>query len=291
MNNMKQDCKRIGYALWLVIFIQLGLGFLAGLFVYTGLSVNIALIVISIVSLVIGSIYLKNSCQLKQENLKSFQFPKKIIPLSFLIILGLNFYNGIGMSLLEEIFGIYTDTADVELSYNILENITLSISVLVVAPIFEELFFRGAILRILDRYNRFFAIFVSSFLFALMHQDITQFFFTFCLGMILAYLSLKYETMAINILIHFINNAWALLVTFLYFYGSDGLVTIVNGIMSLTMIMGAIFILITIIKKAKTIDLPSFPDELIHDTFCTIPMITFWIFCIISMISTMFFGI
>ncbi|MGM9947972.1 lysostaphin resistance A-like protein [Floccifex sp.] len=291
MNNMKQDCKRISYALWLVVLIQLGLGFLAGLFVYAGLSVNIALIIISIVSLVTGSIYLKKSCQLKQENLNSFEFPKKIIPISFLIILGLNLYNGMGMSLLEELFGIYTDTADVELSYNILENISLSISVLVVAPVFEELFFRGAILRILDRYNRFFAIFVSSFLFALMHQDITQFFFTFCLGMLLAYLSLKYETMTINILIHFINNAWALLITFLYFYGSDGLVTAINGIMSLAMITGALFILVIIFKKAKTIDLPIFPDELIRNTFCNIPMITFWIFCIISMISTMLFGI
>lgn len=240
MFEMKRDCKRIGYGLWLLIIIQLSAGFLIGFFAKSMTAINWLSILISIVSMVIAYIYLKKSCNLELK-CTNHPFSKKIYLYSFLFILAINLLNGIFLNVMENVFNIYTDTSDILLSDNIWQNIAIYISALIIAPIFEELLFRGAILRILDRYNRFFAIFTSSFLFALLHMDVTQFFFTFFLGFLMAYLSLKYDSMKINIGIHFLNNAWAVLITVIYYYGSYDMISIVDGMISLLMIAGCIY--------------------------------------------------
>ena len=191
---------------------------------------------------------------------------------------------------MENVFNIYTDTSDILLSDNVWQNIAIYISALIIAPIFEELLFRGAILRILDRYNRFFAIFTSSFLFALLHMDVTQFFFTFFLGFLMAYLSLKYDSMKINIGIHFLNNAWAVLITVIYYYGSYDMISIVDGMISLLMIAGCIYCVYKGKQFLNSLNIAPVSDDLIKYTFFNIPMILFWVLCIFSMISTMLFG-
>ena len=289
MFEMKRDCKRIGYGLWLLIIIQLSAGFLIGFFAKSMTAINWLSILISIVSMVIAYIYLKKSCNLELK-CTNHPFSKKIYLYSFLFILAINLLNGIFLNVMENVFNIYTDTSDILLSDNVWQNIAIYISALIIAPIFEELLFRGAILRILDRYNRFFAIFTSSFLFALLHMDVTQFFFTFFLGFLMAYLSLKYDSMKINIGIHFLNNAWAVLITVIYYYGSYDMISIVDGMISLLMIAGCIYCVYKGKQFLNSLNIASVSEDLIKYTFFNIPMILFWVLCIFSMISTMLFG-
>lgn len=56
------------------------------------------------------------------------------------------------------------------------------------APLYEEFFFRGIIFGYLRRFGKVFAIFLSTFLFGLLHINILQFLPAFLLGMLLAYI-------------------------------------------------------------------------------------------------------
>lgn len=72
-------------------------------------------------------------------------------------------------------------------------------------PISEEIIFRGAILRILEKQGRVFAIIVSAVLFGLFHGNILQGIFATCVGIVLGYVAMEYS-IKWAMLLHIINN-------------------------------------------------------------------------------------
>ncbi len=84
--------------------------------------------------------------------------------------------------------------------------------VAVVAPIVEELIFRGLILHGFRRnYNGFVAVIMSALLFALFHLNPWQFPATFLLGLLLGWIVLRTNSILLAILGHSINNLLVLL--------------------------------------------------------------------------------
>ena len=81
----------------------------------------------------------------------------------------------------------------------------------VIAPIMEELLFRGLILQTLKRYGNVFAILVTSLLFALLHGNLPQSVPVFALSMMICYVVLKSGSILPGIAIHFLNNAFAIM--------------------------------------------------------------------------------
>jgi membrane protease YdiL (CAAX protease family) len=81
---------------------------------------------------------------------------------------------------------------------------TLQIAIL--PAIFEELLFRKAMLKILSKYGNITSILITAFCFALMHQNLTQGVFAFLMGIVLAYITIKTETVIPAMIIHFLNN-------------------------------------------------------------------------------------
>lgn len=61
----------------------------------------------------------------------------------------------------------------------------------ILAPVFEEFFFRKLLIDRLRPHGEFLAILSSGFLFGLFHQNIGQYFYTFGVGILLAYLYLR----------------------------------------------------------------------------------------------------
>jgi len=81
------------------------------------------------------------------------------------------------------------------------------IKVVVIAPVFEEMLFRGIILYGLERnYKPWIAIFVSALLFALFHLNPWQFPATFLLGLVLALMRIRTKSFIPCILGHSIHN-------------------------------------------------------------------------------------
>lgn len=82
--------------------------------------------------------------------------------------------------------------------------------VALIPSIAEEYLFRGNIARGLSKNGYFFAIFVSSALFALMHGNPLQLVHQFILGVACAVLYFSTRSLIPSILLHFLNNATAL---------------------------------------------------------------------------------
>lgn len=87
----------------------------------------------------------------------------------------------------------------------------------IIPAIGEELFFRGGLQKFLvERFkNPHNAIFITSFIFSVVHFDITAFFYRFFLGVILGYIYFWGRTIWLPILLHFLNNGMSMIVTYL----------------------------------------------------------------------------
>lgn len=73
------------------------------------------------------------------------------------------------------------------------------------APVFEEILFRGLILRELEPYGKKFAILASAFLFGVFHGNLVQSPYAFLAGLVLGYVAMEYNVIWAMVL-HMINN-------------------------------------------------------------------------------------
>ena len=81
------------------------------------------------------------------------------------------------------------------------------IQLAVIAPIFEELWFRGLVLESLRPYGNGFAIFISAILFGLTHSNFEQFFYATALGVFLGYIAVSTESIITTTVMHSILNS------------------------------------------------------------------------------------
>lgn len=89
------------------------------------------------------------------------------------------------------------------------------ILVCIIAPITEEFMFRGALLTGMSRFGVRFAIISTGIMFGLFHGNIQQSPFAALLGILLGYVAVKTGSIKNSILIHFINNSFATLMSYL----------------------------------------------------------------------------
>jgi membrane protease YdiL (CAAX protease family) len=75
----------------------------------------------------------------------------------------------------------------------------------ILAPVTEEILFRGLVQRSLMPYGKKFAIFGSAFLFGIFHGNLVQTPYAFLVGLILGYVASEYS-IAWAMLLHLINN-------------------------------------------------------------------------------------
>ena len=81
----------------------------------------------------------------------------------------------------------------------------------VIPPFFEELFFRGIILNLLDKNKGVGGIILSSMIFAMFHLDIFAFLQIFILGMILGYLYKISNSIFVPMFFHFLINFFSVI--------------------------------------------------------------------------------
>jgi len=92
--------------------------------------------------------------------------------------------------------------------------IILILSVTVVAPIYEEIIFRGILLKGMSKkINPAIALIVSSLFFAVVHLNVPQGINAFLLGLVIGFIYLTTDSIYLSIFAHLINNLLALLVS------------------------------------------------------------------------------
>ena len=99
----------------------------------------------------------------------------------------------------------------------------------VLAPVCEEVVFRGAVLRALLRYRPWVAIVLSSLCFALVHGNPAQMPHAFLMGLLLGWLFVRTHSVLPGIVLHVVNNAAAYLMAVAYPSTDIRLVDILGG--------------------------------------------------------------
>ncbi|HEY8890966.1 MAG TPA: type II CAAX endopeptidase family protein [Clostridium sp.] len=95
--------------------------------------------------------------------------------------------------------------------------IILLLSVAVIAPVYEEILFRGILLKgMANKLNPAVALVISALFFALVHMNIPQGINAFLLGLVIGFIYLKTESIYLSIFAHFVNNFLALSVSSLF---------------------------------------------------------------------------
>lgn len=94
-------------------------------------------------------------------------------------------------------------------SSSVPEIILFVVSTAIVPALAEELTFRGIFMGVMRKYGDAVAIITSAALFGAMHGNTTQIIFAFVLGLIFAYVDCKANSIVPSIIIHFVNNFYA----------------------------------------------------------------------------------
>ena len=126
-----------------------------------------------------------------------------------------------------------------------IHTVSMFLYVSLFAPVFEEIFFRGFILRNLLPYGKKFAIVASSFLFGILHGNLIQSPYAFLVGLVLGYTAVEYGLMW-SVTLHIFNNfvlgdlATRLAELIPAFYVDLALYALIFGSAILTLIFAAI---------------------------------------------------
>ena len=177
-----------------------------------------------------------------------------------------------------------------------LDNVLSVLSVAVIPPLSEEFLFRGILLGRLRRFGNGFAIIFSSALFALMHMNIVQIPFAFVVGLVMAFMTVKANSLLPAILIHFANNFRSVLINLISDSKvmDEALLNIIYIIFIILVFCAGIFSAV-ILSKDKNIFKIKYENEIhfgdaLAASVCTGGMITYIAVCLLLTATTVGFG-
>lgn len=133
----------------------------------------------------------------------------KKLPFLYTAMFAIFFLGGLLSFVICKKFGIeYTPSVTEfimkEKDYRVL--VILGIEAVIIAPVVEEILFRGIIYNSFKRRNALFAAVISSFIFALFHKEIAALIPIFILGLAFALIYEKYKNLWHCILLHALHN-------------------------------------------------------------------------------------
>lgn len=104
----------------------------------------------------------------------------------------------------------YTTTQDYsDVGKTTLGTVIMFMYTCIIAPITEELFFRGMLLKVFSKANQRFAIFITALFFGMAHGNIPQFILAYVLGLMLAVITMKHSSIIPAIIVHMFVNTFS----------------------------------------------------------------------------------
>ena len=198
-----------------------------------------------------------NLVSLDETEEPSSRFSPSVFLHFFLIFCGVQWISSlltIPLVLLFQKMGLDLSYSEMAAKGGALNDIPMLVYTILIAPIVEELVFRGVFYKRFKAFGSFFTAFACSLFFALIHSNFLQFIPAFMMGFVLFAIRDKYG-LRYSILLHLTNNALAILV--------NNLGTAQPWLMSaygLLLLGGSVYTVISLIKnRAKLVAL--YPDE------------------------------
>ncbi len=175
--------------------------------------------------------------------------------------------------------------------------ILIFITTVIIAPIFEEIFFRKLIIDKIIDYGEGISIFISGLIFGLFHANFNQFIYAFSLGMFFAYIYIKSGNIKLCILLHAVVNFMGTMIAILseqlldYFnrISSDSSLNFIQLSISALIILLQLFIFAIIflgivfwIKNLKKMRLRPRPEQIDSESSVKYVFLNFGMFSFIA---------
>jgi|GEM_PF-3234411 len=214
---------------------------------------------------------------------------------------------GIFLSIIGELYSSYFDyllsffNLQVDLDYfdiptNTPSMILFVINISVLAPILEELIFRGLILQNLRKFGNFFAVVVSALLFGILHGNFSQTPLAFVVGIALGFAVIETGSIVTSMIMHCIINSFSVIINGIQMYFGENIANAVYLIYLGAAIILSIIAFILLIRKQFFKDLKSryFNKDvscpIAFSVFCKTPgFIIFLSFYLINMFASLKF--
>ena len=142
-------------------------------------------------------------------------------------------------------YGFTTDVMDSDYGETGLGFAILTIYTCIIAPVTEEFFFRGALMKIFSKSNQRFGIVASAVFFGLAHGNLPQFMLAFLIGIFLGHIDMKHNSIVPSVVVHIFINTMVTMIS--AFDGNQ----VAMGLISLGIIaLGIIgFVLLLVFRK------------------------------------------
>ena len=151
----------------------------------------------------------------RPSDILCYSKPKNIIPLSILGLGGAMLCNlaNIIIHFVFSLFGSTLKGSNLEMNCDMGSFFLNIITVAVIPALFEEFAFRGMLMGLLrKRFSTSASIIISAAAFGLIHGNFVQIPFAFLIGLILGYLYAATGSLWVPMLVHFLNNAYSIVI-------------------------------------------------------------------------------
>lgn len=143
------------------------------------------------------------------EPQQRISYPPRMVAALVVISMGITFLANIGTLLLVQAMELVTGRTffnPVDTALDSMSLLSTLVFTVIIAPLVEELIFRGILLERLRPWGDRVCIFASGLFFGLFHCSLFQFFYAFCLGAIFAYVALRTGGIRLPIFLHMVVN-------------------------------------------------------------------------------------
>ncbi|MBQ7756036.1 MAG: CPBP family intramembrane metalloprotease [Oscillospiraceae bacterium] len=175
----------------------------------------------------------------------------KVFPFSLL----LNYVFTMIISIITMLFanqGIIIPEADFSVDKTtFIAGFSMFIYMVVLAPIIEEIVYRGFILKLISPYGKTVSVILSAFIFGFMHGNLSQFVTAFVTGIVFSAVAVKTGSILPTIVMHMMNNAINFIAIVGEDYSLDVCLTVYSVLFTCILLVGVmeIFIFRGVIKQ------------------------------------------
>lgn len=153
---------------------------------------------------------------------ETLRLKKDIDALQILLIAGMcigafipaQYVNGVVVMVLQSFLGEPMELSGVTSAQNIVQLLSEIVIIGFLPAICEEIFYRGYVLRGLERKGKTYALLISSLLFAVMHGNFQQMTYAFALGFLLGFVVLKTDSLLSSIVMHATFNIISVILSY-----------------------------------------------------------------------------
>lgn len=288
--NIRKDAASIGWMLLLgQIFMQgatlivMVIGFLMGVKDSLIIGSDIGSFIANFI--ILGIFYMRRKADIPLFNTTHNNRP---LYLCLICTLSVIFINGI-VSTLD-----YITNQKLSISFNDLENtgsiVTNMFLISIFPAVVEEFAFRKVIFGTMRQYGFGIAAIFSSIIFGLLHQNFIQLIFAFGLGMVLCYIYEHTGKLIYCILVHFVNNAYSVILSFAPISASIKIFIEVGigiiGVITVIILFSTKRINIAMLLRINGVDDKRHLAVQFRECFSRVSIIIFTVFCTVMCIIT-----